>query len=316
MIIRRIAALVAVAFLSLTTLPARAADHLNISQYGINLETLPWAIALQKGFFAKNGVDIDGITPSSGGGTSVRNMMASSLPVAEMSPAAMVAAIAAGVDMKVLFAAANNLGDLAWVVRKDSPIMKISDLKGKKVGFTNPQSTTEMALRVILQRQKLTGEVTILPTGGIGPGIVAVDQGAIDAAPVEEPLLLKNPENYRVLFRVTDFIPNITWSVTVSTPDYIKAHPDVLRKIMQAHRDGVDYMYAHQDEAVAIYHQIWNNNDASINDILPRLIKANYWSRSDINVSGLQTFLDGMLLVGSIDKPIDAKTLIQPGFQR
>jgi NitT/TauT family transport system substrate-binding protein len=194
--------------------------------------------------------------------------------------------------------------------------MKISDLKGKKVGFTNPQSTTEMALRVILQRQKLTGEVTILPTGGIGPGIVAVDQGAIDAAPVEEPLLLKNPENYRVLFRVTDFIPNITWSVTVSTPDYIKAHPDVLRKIMQAHRDGVDYMYAHQDEAVAIYHQIWNNNDASINDILPRLIKANYWSRSDINVSGLQTFLDGMLLVGSIDKPIDAKTLIQPGFQR
>ena len=316
MIIRRIAALVAVAFFSLTVLPARAADHLNVSQYGVNLETLPWAIALQKGFFAKNGVDIDGITPSSGGGTSVRNMMASSLPVAEMSPAAMVAAIAAGVDMKVLFAAANNLGDLAWVVRKDSPIMKISDLKGKKVGFTNPQSTTEMALRVILQRQKLTGEVTILPTGGIGPGIVAVDQGAIDAAPVEEPLLLKNPENYRVIFRVTDYIPSITWSVTVSTPDYIKSHPDVLRKIMQTHRDGVDYMYAHPDEAIAIYHQVWNNNDASINDILPRLIKANYWSRSDINVSGLQTFLDGMLLVGSIDKPIDAKTLIQPGFQR
>jgi NitT/TauT family transport system substrate-binding protein len=313
--IRRIAALVAVAF-SLMTVPARAADHLNVSQYGVNLETLPWAIALQKGFFTKDGVDIDGITPSSGGGTSVRNMMASSLPVAEMSPAAMVAAINAGVDMKILFAAANNLGDLSWVVRKDSTIMKMSDLKGKKVGFTQPQSTTEMALRVILQRQKLTNDVTILPTGGIGPGIVAVDQGAIDAAPVEEPLLLKNPENYRVIFRVTDFIPTISWSVTVSTPDFIKAHPDVLRKIMQAHRDAVDYMYAHQDDAIAIYHQIWNNNDASINDILPRLIKANYWSRSDINVAGLQTFLDGMLLVGSIDKAIDAKSLIEPGFQR
>ena len=31
---------------------------------------------------------------------------------------------------------------------------------------------------------------------------------------------------------------------------------------------------------------------------------------------GLQTMLDAMLLVGAIDKPIDAKTIVDPEFLR
>jgi NitT/TauT family transport system substrate-binding protein len=311
---RLVAAVVAVA-LSLSMTPAaRAADQLSIGQYGVNVETLPWAIALDKGFFQKDGVDIDGYIGGTGGGTSVRNMVASSLPVAQMAPSAVVAGIQSGLDLKIIWASANNLGDLSWVVRADSPYHKISDLKGQKVAFTQPQSTTEMVLRTILSKTKMLDNVTILPTGGINAGILAVDSGAIAAAPIEEPLLLKNPQNYRVLFRVTDYVPHLMFSVGVTTTDFAKSHPDFIRKLMQAHKEAVDYMYAHPADAVAVYQKIWNTSDNTIAQILPRLFKDNYWSDNPIDMQGLQAFLDAMLLVGAIDKPIDAKSIVDPEF--
>jgi NitT/TauT family transport system substrate-binding protein len=313
---RLIAASLAVALSLSISLPARAADRISIGQYGVNVESLPWAIALNKGILAKDGVDIDGFIGANGGGTSVRNMMAGSVPVAQMAPAAVVAAVQTGLDVKIIWAGANNLGDLSWVVRADSPYHKISDLKGQKLAFTQPQSTTEMVLRTILNKTKMSNDVTIQPLGGISAGIVALDSGAVAAAPIEEPLLLKNPENYRVLFRVTDYVPNMIFSVGVTTTDFAKSHPDYIRKLMQAHKDAVDYMYAHPADAVAVYQQVWNTNDATIAQIIPKLIKENYWSSNAINMSGLQAMLDAMLLVGAIDKRIDAKTLVDPEFLR
>lgn len=311
---RACAAALAVALLWCVAAPAPAADRFSVTQYGIIVETLPWAVALEKGIFKKEGLDIDGFIGSTGGGTSVRNMLASGLPFAEVAVPAAVAATQSGVDMKIVYGAVNNMGDLAWLVRKDSPIKKMSDLKGKKLGFTQPKSTTEMVLRMILQGQKLTNDVTILPTGGIGAGVVALDQGAIDAAPVEEPLLVKDPDKYRVLFRVNDFLPNLTWSVGVTTPDFAKAHPDVVRKLVQARRDAIDYMYAHPDEAEQVYAKVWNSDDKTIDVILPRLIKSKYWSRNEINLPGLETMLQGMALVGTLDHPIDPKSLIDGSF--
>lgn len=304
-----IAALVATAC-SLLALPAQAADRIAVSQYGIIVETLPWAIALDKGMFAKEGLDVDGFIDSTGGGTTVRNMLAGNIPFAEIAVPAAVAAMQNGVDMKVVYGAVNNMGDLSWLVRKDSPIHSMQDLKGKKVGFTQPRSTTEMVLRAILQKAGVSNDVTVLPTGGIGAGMVALDQGAIDAAPFEEPLLLKNPENYRVLFRVNDYLPNLTWSVGVTTPDFIKSHPDYVRKLLQARHDAVEYMYAHPDEAEAEYRKVWNTDDKSIDMILPRLIKSKYWSSNGVNHAGLQTMIDSMALVGAIPKPLDQKSII------
>jgi NitT/TauT family transport system substrate-binding protein len=150
--------------------------------------------------------------------------------------------------------------------------------------------------------------------GGIAAGIVALDSGAVAAAPMEEPLLLKNPENYRVIFRVTDYVPDMVFSVGVTTTDFAKSHPDYLRRLIKGHKDAVDYMYAHPADAVAVYQEVWNTNDTTVAQIIPKLIKENYWSDGPINLRGLQAMLDAMLLVGAIDKPIDAKTLVDTEF--
>jgi NitT/TauT family transport system substrate-binding protein len=309
---RRSIAAAAVAVLGLLTLPASAADKVTVTQYGVNVATLPWAVALEKGFFKQRGLDVDGILGSNGGGTTIRNVLASGLPFGEVAVPAAVAAIQGGSNLKIVYSAVNNFGDLSWIVRKDSPLKTIADLKGHKVAFTEPRSATEMVLRMILQRQKL--DVQTMPTGGISAGIVALDQGAVDAAPIEEPLLLPDPSKYRILFRVSDYVPTITWSVGVVTADYAKAHPDVVRKLIDVRRDAVAYIEAHPAEAEAIYHKVWNTNEPRIAQILPELIKAHYWSPGVINAAGLDTMLHGMELVGTLQKPLDLKTVVDTAY--
>jgi NitT/TauT family transport system substrate-binding protein len=310
---RAAAATATVAMLcTLAALPARAADKVSVTQYAVNVATLPWAVALEKGMFKANGLDVDGVLSSNGGGTTIRNILASSLPFGEAAVPAVVAAIQGGSNLKIVYGAVNNFGDLAWIVKKDSPYKTIADLKGHKVAFTEPRSATEMILRVIMQRAKLDAQT--LPTGGISAGVVALDQGAVDATPVEEPLLIPDPTKYRVLFRVSDYVPEVVWSVGVVDGAYAKAHPDVVRKLIAVRRDAVAYMIAHPIEAQAIYYKAWSTDDPRIMAIMPSLIKAKYWSSGTINEAGLETMLKGMQLVGALDKPLDTAGVVDSSY--
>jgi NitT/TauT family transport system substrate-binding protein len=288
---------------ALTPLPAWAADKVSVTQYAVNVATLPWAVALERGMFRAHGLDVDGVLGSNGGGTTIRNILASGLPFGEAAVPAVVAAIQNGSNLKIVYGAVNNFGDLAWIVKKDAPYKTIADLRGKRVAFTEPRSATEMILRVIMQRAKLDAQT--LPTGGISAGLVALDQGAVDAAPVEEPLLLPDPTKYRVLFRVSQFVPEVTWSVGVVDADFAKAHPDTVKKLIAVRREAVAYMIAHPIETQAIYYKAWATDDARIMQIMPSLIRAQYWSGGDINTTALATMLHGMQLVGALDKPLD-----------
>ena len=78
---------------SLTMLPsASQAYQLAISQYGRVTATLPWAVAIGKGYFDEAGIKIDQVIAGAGGGTTLRNVLASDLPYGEVATSAAIAA--------------------------------------------------------------------------------------------------------------------------------------------------------------------------------------------------------------------------------
>ena len=68
------------------------AFQLAVSQYGRVTASLPWAVAMEKGYFADAGVKIDEIIAGAGGGTTLRNVLASDLPYGEVATSAALAA--------------------------------------------------------------------------------------------------------------------------------------------------------------------------------------------------------------------------------
>jgi NitT/TauT family transport system substrate-binding protein len=78
------------------------AAKITVTHWGAQFYGAPYAVAMAKGYFKDEGVDIDGFYSSTGGGTSVRNTLAGDLPYGEVSLAAAVEAVKAGFDLVII----------------------------------------------------------------------------------------------------------------------------------------------------------------------------------------------------------------------
>jgi len=101
------------------------AAEMAVSQYGRVTATLPWAVAVEKGLFAAEGVQVDHIISGEGGGTTLRNMLASDLPYGEVATSAALAAIRSGLDVVIVNTASDHIGEIALVANPKSSIHKI-----------------------------------------------------------------------------------------------------------------------------------------------------------------------------------------------
>ena len=116
-----------------------SASEFAVSQYGRVTATLPWAVALKMGYFRDEGINIDKIISGKGGGTTLRNMLASDLPYGEVATSAALAAQRSGVDIIIVNTASDHIGEIALVANPKSSIQKVGDLAGKRIGFTKSE---------------------------------------------------------------------------------------------------------------------------------------------------------------------------------
>src|SRR4051812_18545685 len=149
---------------------AASAEQLAIGNYGSSANGMPFGVALHKGFFKEEGIDVTGLIASQGGGTSVRNAM-SGVPYGEANPGAIAVAIQQGADLKIVSDNVLTIAEFAWMVKKDSAIKTIKDLKGRKIGYTNPRSTSQALAVLLLQKAGLKPEdAELVKTVGFGEG--------------------------------------------------------------------------------------------------------------------------------------------------
>jgi NitT/TauT family transport system substrate-binding protein len=119
-----LAAAVVAVFLFHASSSARA-EEIAVTQYGSSLYGLPYAVALEKHFFNQAGIDITGIMGSGGGGTTVRNILASATPYGEVAVAAALAAKAQGLDVVVVNAGTRSVSEASLVTMPDSDIKSV-----------------------------------------------------------------------------------------------------------------------------------------------------------------------------------------------
>jgi NitT/TauT family transport system substrate-binding protein len=307
--------LIAFVVLALWRPQLSSAAEMAVSQYGRVTATLPWAVAMEKGYFAAEGVKVDKIISGQGGGTTLRNMLASDLPYGEVATSAALAAIRSGLDIVVVNTASDHIGEIALVANPKSSIRTVADLKGRKAGFTNAKSTSELLLRLALKQAGMLDKVEPVATGGFGGGLTLLDSGGIDAAPLIDPILTLKPDKYRVIFHFADLIPRMTWLVGVTTRKFATEHPDMVRKLIAIHRKGVDYIYAHHDEAIAVYAKVWQQKPDEVATYFPKYFGyKGEWSPGGFDQEALAKMSEGLQLIGDTKGPVDWKSVIDQQY--
>jgi NitT/TauT family transport system substrate-binding protein len=287
--------------------PARA-ETITVTHWGGQFYGMPYAVAMEKGFFKKNGVDVTGILTAAGGGTAVRNTLAGGIPFGEVSLAAAVLAINSGQKLIIIGAGTQSVADQMWVVRKDSTLTSIKDLIGKQIAYTAPGSVSNMLILMALKANGITQQqVKLVPAGDLGANLSAVGSGAVDAGFSDDLIYAQNKELVRPLFMVRDVLdPRMMQTVTITTAEYAKAHPDIIKGLIATRRDGLAYTLEHPDEAADITAKAYNNPNADLFRAHVReLIKQNYWSDGRLDYAVMNHMVEGLQITGQIKGDVD-----------
>jgi NitT/TauT family transport system substrate-binding protein len=291
-----------------------------VSNYGVSANGMPFAVALEKGFFQQEGANVTGILTSAGGGTTMRNMLAGDAPYAEVSPNAVIAAIEHGANIKIISDNVLTVAEFVWAVKPESPIKSPEDMKGKKIGYTNPRSTSQALATLVAQAGGLKPQdVELVKTGGFGEGVAALDTGIIDVAPIPEPLWSKFQSKYRAIARAADLLPPIDNVVGVAVAGVSSEKGEFIKAVIRARRHAVGYMREHPDDAAAIIAKIYNLDGPVATNAVKNLINSRtqgveYWGEGQIHLGGLKRAIDIQKMVGAISGDVDAATLIDTRF--
>src|SRR5271170_2022535 len=238
----RLAALaVALVLLVLLPLRAMAQEQIVVSNFGVAANGMPYAIAMAKGFFKDEGADVSGILSSAGGGTTVRNLMTGHLAYGEIDLAGTIAAIQQGADLKIISDNVLTVAEFVWAVKPDSPIKTIKDLAGKKIGYTNPRSTSQALDILLLEVAGLKpDEAELVKTVGFGESVVSLNLGLIDAAAMADPVWSKNKSQFRALVSASDVLPPLCNVIGVTTAEAAATKGDFIRAVLRGRRKAVD----------------------------------------------------------------------------
>jgi NitT/TauT family transport system substrate-binding protein len=295
---------------------AGAQTKLAVTQYGKVISSLPWAIALEKGWLKENGLKVESILSSDGGGTSMRNMLASDLPFGESAISAAVAArLKAKLEIVLVYGGGDSIGELTWMSLPDSPVKTIKDMPGHTISFTNPQSATEMLLRLVLDKHGIKPEsMKLVTSGSVAATITALTQHGIDAGPVSDPMLYAYEDKLHTVFAATTEIPRYQWYAGVTTKEYATQHPEQIRALIAARRKAVKFIAEQPDAAAAIYAKVWELDEKTAAVMLKRAARFRYWSEGEFDKEGIATVVKGLQLAGVTEEVFNLTSIIDQSF--
>lgn len=300
------------ALLAVAAMPLRAAE-ITVTHYGTSMYGAPYAVAKQENLFKPAGIETPGFLTSEGGGTSVRNVMASDTPYGEVATAAAIAALKQGLPITIVNSGVNTVGDLLWIARKDDPRpMGPKDLNGLAIGYSSPKGGSDMVLSEIL---RVTGaQVQKRTVGGAGSSLTALRQKGVDITWTQEPIWSREKDNFRLVFNSADFIPQVSQTVGIVRTDYLKGHVEQIRAFIEARRQAVDLIYRDPERAAQAVARDYKMDPAIVLSAIKTVATVrgvNYWSHGDIDYKGLAIALQTLQAVGAVDdRPVDWSAVV------
>ncbi len=196
--------------------------------------------AIRQKLFEKEGINAE-LTIYRSGAEGFEALAAGATDLIYNSSSSVAAGLVKGVKSKCV--ANGGLGYYGWhmMVKPDSPIRKLSDLAGKKVGITSAGSGSDILARWAMADQKI--EFTRVPLGGGGlvPNLLT---GNVDATVLYSPLTYKvmQDKQARSIADFGELVPPHSTGAWIATDKLIAERAQALQKALNALYGGVAFL--------------------------------------------------------------------------
>lgn len=276
-------------------------------------ETAFVEIGAAAGIFKKEGIDIEPLY-TRGGSETVQAVLSGSVDLAVSNGLlGTIGAFSKGAPLRVTGASMTGTPDAFWYARSDSGIKTIKDIAGKKIGFSQPGSSTHLIVQSLLDHYKIKAE--IVPSGSPSGSFTMTMSKQIDLGWSVPPFRLQEiaEGKVQIVMRGSEVpsLQNQTVRVHITTAQTIARKRDLMVRFHRALAATLDYAYSN-DAALAEYAKM-----AKITPELARQVRDQFHPKANMQlkeIKGLQQSLDQALQFKNIAKPMkpeDVKGLFE-----
>lgn len=265
--------------------------------------------ALDMGFFKKEGIDVQ-LTAVQNGNQMMAAAISGTFDIIQSSVTAAALARERGLPFVLIAPAviwSSKAETSLLIVSRDSPIRTARDLSGKTIALNALANVPGVAVDAWLDRNggdSGAAKFIEIPWPTMTAALAA---GRIDAAFIAEPYLdaARRSAPVRVLGAPYDAIAGeFLLSAWYSTADFVKAHPDLVRKFAAANLDAATWANRNHAESAKILEKYAKTT------VSPTMVRALYAERLDPSL--VQPVLDASLRYKLLHAPAAAKDMIAP----
>lgn len=220
-----------------------------------NVQFLPAFVALEKGFYKREGLDAELISVRSAV-TAVQALLGNQIHFI-FSVGPQMPSIWEGADIILL---AQMIGRPTFSLMVTPDIQKVTDLKGKKIGVSFGGSTFS-GTKAVLELYKMNPDkdVQYISIPGSQPKIAALQQGIIQAAllaPPSDYVALK--AGFKRLVNLADLFKDTSFSGLAATGKTIRENPQFVRRMVRAIVRGVIHTREYPEDAIQTMVRDWH----------------------------------------------------------
>ena len=236
----------AAAFASIV--PASAAEKLKLAQNQSPISGVS-IVADRKGFFARNGLEVEVINFTTGK-QCLDTVMGGAADIATTAEAPTTAAAMSG--QKIAFLARTEYSYIKTLTATSAGIGKLSDLKGKRIAFTAGTGGEVYTMQLLKKAGLGKDDVTLV---NLRPQdmVAALASGSIDAYDTWEPHIYNGTKALGAKAAPLDTkgIYAETFNIVVMQ-DYLQKKPAVVTSFLKSLVEAEAWMKANPDEAIKV----------------------------------------------------------------
>jgi NitT/TauT family transport system substrate-binding protein len=238
---------------SLSLTDAWGQERIKASYSALESNNAVWYLAQDRGFYKKNGLDVDLIfIPSTT--TSVTSLLAGDVQLANASGGGVASAVVAGADLVMV---ACYLNSLPYELVVQESIKSAEDLKGKSIGISRIGSASDVAARALVRGLGLEPDkqVLIMQVGGPTERAASFRTGRIAGFPSPPGIIhLAQGMPFRILISTADFQKRFEFPYicATTTKGYLSRHRDTVKKVVMAHVEATHFFKTRKEESKKI----------------------------------------------------------------
>jgi NitT/TauT family transport system substrate-binding protein len=247
----RFLALFLIAFLlSPFPLAAQTQTPVVVGVAGMSASLIHPFVARDAGLFQKHGIDAR-LVLFEGGSLLAQAAMAGEVKFSVTSGPVTIASRSAGADTIVVAGYINTL-PYNLVTAKD--ITKLEQLKGKKIAISRFGSTTDTAVRLLLEKVGVNPkDVTIIQMGAQPSRFAALVAGTLDATIIAPPFdITARKQGYNVLVNLAELGIPYPQQVIETTDRFIRENPQAVKNFLKGFIAGIHYGLTNKEGAKKI----------------------------------------------------------------